>query len=168
MIVMNNYYFTEMTEDYLEDVLQIYTHYVLHTTATFHTQPLTRGEMKEMVCSPDPKYKTFVLLDKNRVSGYVLLTRHKPREAYDETAEVTIYLDPSCKTKGLGSLALSHIEEYARTQPLHTLVATICGQNEASIRLFEKNGYTKCAHYKEVGKKFGQRLDILGYQKIIP
>lgn len=165
---MNDYCFTEMKEEYLKDVLQIYTHYVLHTTATFHTQPLTCEEMREIVFSADPKYKTFVLLAESQVHGYVLLTKHKPRAAYDESAEVSIYLDAACRGKGLGGFALSRIEEYARTQPLHVLIATICGENKSSIRLFEKNGYTKCAHYKEVGKKFGQRLDILGYQKIIP
>lgn len=164
---MDRYCFTEMTEDYLNDVLRIYTYYVLHTTATFHTKPLTRDEMKEIVFFATPVYKTFVIVAEQRVCGYVLLTRHKPREAYDETAEVTIYLDPACKSKGIGSLALSHIENYAKDQQLHVLLAIICGQNEASIRLFEKNGYTKCAHYQEVGKKFGQRLDIVGYQKII-
>lgn len=164
---MDTYHFIEMAEDYLDDVLRIYTHYVLHTTATFHARPLTREEMRELVFFRDPKYKAFVILAENRFCGYVLLTRHKNREAYDETAEVSIYLDPACKGKGLGRLALAHIEEYAKKQQLHVLVAIICGANNDSINLFEKNGFAKCAHYKEVGKKFGQRLDIVGYQKII-
>jgi phosphinothricin acetyltransferase len=25
----------------------------------------------------------------------------------------------------------------------------------------------KCAHYKEIGKKFGQLLDVVAYQKIM-
>ncbi len=47
------------------------------------------------------------------------------------------------------------------------LVATICGENAASIGVFAKNGYEKCAHYKEVGQKFGQLLDVVAYQKIL-
>ncbi len=164
---MEKYYLHEMHEKYLDEVLQIYTHYVLHTTATFHARPLTRQEMRELVFFDSDKYKTFVICEDAEVSGYVLITQHKKREAYDGTAEVTVYLKPMCTGQGLGSMAIKFIEEYAKKQGLHVLVSTICGENEASIRLFEKNGYNKCAHYKEVGEKFGQLLDVVAYQKII-
>ena len=164
---MEKYYFQEMKEEYLDKVLQIYTHYVLNTTATFHSQPLTREGMKEIVFFDSEKYKTFVICAEDEICGYVLITQHSKREAYDGTAEVTVYLSPIFLGRGLGSMAISHVEDYAKKQKFHVLVATICGENEASIRLFSKNGYVKCAHYKEVGQKFGQQLDIVAYQKII-
>jgi phosphinothricin acetyltransferase len=58
-------------------------------------------------------------------------------------------------------------EEFAQRTGIHVLIVTICGENNMSIKLFEKNGYFKCAHYKEVGKKFGQWLNVVAYQKII-
>ncbi|MBP2654732.1 MAG: hypothetical protein H6Q73_2301 [Firmicutes bacterium] len=164
---MKRYCFYEMEEKYLDDVLQIYMYYVLNTTATFHSRQLTKDEMREIVFFSSEKYKTFVICDADTVWGYVLLTQHKKREAYDATAEVTIYLNKDIIGKGIGSRAIQHVENYAKRHEFHVLVATICGQNEKSIRLFEKNGYFKCAHYKEVGQKFGQMLDIVAYQKII-
>ncbi len=164
---MSKYYFRAMDERYLDTVLQIYTYYVLNTTATFHARPLTREEVREIVFFASERYKTFVICADEEVCGYVLLTQHKKREAYDGTAEVTIYLQPDFIGKGIGSLAIGHIEEYARKQKLHVLVATISGENEKSIRLFANNGYTKCAHYREVGQKFGRLLDVVAYQKII-
>jgi phosphinothricin acetyltransferase len=156
-----------MKEDYLDAVHQIYTHYILNTTATFHARQLSREEMRKIVFSDSDKYKTFVVLDADQVCGYALISQHKNREAYDETAEISIYLQTGYAGKGLGSFALKHVEDYARQQQLHVLIATICGENEASIRLFSQNGYEKCAHYREVGQKFGQRLDIVAYQKIL-
>lgn len=164
---MKEYYFCEMKEEYLDKVLQIYLYYVLNTTATFHSRLLTREEMKEIVFFNGERYKTFVICLEDDICGYVLISQHKKREAYDSTAEITIYLKPDFVGKGIGSMAVQYIEEYAKKQKLHVLVATICGENEASIQLFEKNGYVKCAHYKEVGQKFGQLLDIVAYQKII-
>ncbi|MBP2635498.1 MAG: hypothetical protein H6Q72_1405 [Firmicutes bacterium] len=164
---MKKYYFHEMKEEYLDEVLQIYTYYVLNTTATFHSQPLKQEEMHEIVFFNSEKYKTFVICEETELCGYVLITQHKKREAYDRTAEVTIYLKPAYIGKGLGSMAVNYIEEYAKIQGLHVLVATICGQNEASIRLFKNSGYAQCAHYKEVGQKFGRLLDVVAYQKII-
>lgn len=164
---MAEYSLVAMHEDYLDAVLQIYTHYVLHSTATFHSRPPAADEMREMVFSDNPKYKTFVILKQDAVCGYVLTAQHKKREAYDATAEVSVYLKPGAVHHGAGSLAAQYIEAYAKQQGIHVLVATICGQNEASIGLFKKNGYSQCAHYKEVGQKFGQLLDIVAYQKII-
>lgn len=161
------YHFREMQEQYLDEVLQIYTHYVLNTTATFHARPLTREEMKALVLFDRERYRTFVICDGEEICGYVFIAQHKPREAYDGTAEVSVYLKPAYIGKGIGSLALKHIEEFAKQQNLHVLVATITGENEQSIGLFARNGYEKCAHYKEVGQKFGRLLDVVAYQKII-
>lgn len=159
--------FQEMQEAYLNEVLQIYSYYILNTTASFHMHIPTRKQMREMVFFNNVKYRTFVILDNKQICGYVLITKHKDREAYDATAEVTVYLKPEFVGKGIGSIAIKYIEEYAKKQGIHVLLAIICGQNEASIELCAKNGYNKCAHYKEVGQKFGQLLDIVAYQKII-
>ncbi|MDR3591334.1 MAG: GNAT family N-acetyltransferase [Negativicutes bacterium] len=164
---MRQYRFDEMKEEYLDEVLAIYSYYVLHTTATFHDRVLTAGEMREIVFFDSPRYKTFVIFDDGSLCGYVFIARHKNREAYDSTAEVSVYLRPGLGGRGIGSLAIKHIEEYARSQRLHALIATICGQNGESIRLFAKNGYRQCAHYLEVGRKFGQLLDVVAYQKIL-
>lgn len=164
---MNKIKFEEIQETHLTKVLEIYTYYVLNTTATFHAHALDLEEMRELVIFDNPKYKTFVLYDENTLCGYVILTQHKKREAYDVTAEVTVYLKHDYVGKGVGTLAVKFIEEFAKTKELHVLVATICGENSKSIRVFERNGYVKCAHYKEVGKKFGQFLDLVAYQKII-
>jgi phosphinothricin acetyltransferase len=69
--------------------------------------------------------------------------------------------------RGLGGRGAQFIEDVAKSNGIHVLVATICGENEASIRLFERNGYEKCAHFREVGKKFGRWLDVVAYQKIL-
>jgi L-amino acid N-acyltransferase YncA len=161
------YHFEEIREENLSKVADIYNHYILNTTATFHAHPLTVDEMREIVFFDNPKYKTFVIFDDHDLYGYLIITQHKKREAYDGTAEVTIYLKPGYTGKGIGSVALRYAEEYAQKYHLHVLIATICGENNTSIKLFEKNGYFKCAHYKEVGRKFGQLLDVVAYQKIL-
>lgn len=164
---MNNYRLEELKDGQLKEIMEIYNHYVMNTTATFHAKQLNLEEMKEHVFFDNPKYKTFVIFDNDNLCGFVVLTHHKKREAYDGTAEVSIYLKPNFIGRGLGSFAVRHIEDVAKRSGIHVLIATICGENNKSIKLFENNGYTKCAHYKEVGKKFGQLLDVVAYQKII-
>lgn len=159
--------FVEITESYLPQVLEIYNHYIQNSTATFHIQPLTLEEMRRIVFFTDPRLKTYIALDREKLTGYCILGRYKEREAYDITAEVTIYLHPKYTGRGIGSQALKFIERLARQNQFHSLLSGICGENSASIKLFEKNGYTSCAHYQEVGKKFGRLLDLVYYQKLL-
>ena len=159
--------FEELHEEHLPAVLDLYNYYVQKTICTFHTEPLTQSKFRELVFFDSPRYRTFVALDGNELCGYVLLTQHKKREAYNETAEVTLYLKPEHIGKGIGSQALEYIEAFARNAGLRVLVATICGENDRSIRVFERNGFQKCAHYREIGRKFGQLLDVVAYQKIL-
>ena len=164
---MSEVIFEKMQEEDLAEVLQIYNHYVVNTAITFHTQELRPEEMKGLVFFTNSRYQTFVANLDGKICGYVFLAQFKKREAYDATAEVSVYLKPGYEGKGIGALAIRKIEEHARSNGFHVLVATISGQNEASIRLFERNGFEKCAHYKEVGNKFGQWLDIVAFQKIL-
>lgn len=164
---MAEFIFQEITENQLPAALEIYNHYIANTITTFHIQPLGLREMHRLVFFKDPRYRTFAILDQKTVCGYVSLHRFRVREAYDGSAEISIYLRKDYVGRGLGNLALHHIEAVARKNKIHVLIATICGENERSINAFRKNGYIKCAHFKEVGKKFGHLLDSTCYQKIL-
>ncbi len=164
---MNNIEFKELTPEELPAVLEIYNHYVLNSTATFHVHPLSLQEMKSLIFFDDPKYKTFVILSSGAICGYAYISRFKPREAYDGTAEATVYLKSEYTGRGIGAEAIRFMEQIAKEQNIHVLLAVITDGNNASIKAFEKNGFVKCAHYREVGRKFGQQLDVVAYQKIL-
>lgn len=159
--------FVEINESYLPKVREIYNYYIQNTTATFHIQPVTLDEMRRIVFYSDPRFKTYLIFDHDQLCGYCILARYKEREAYSITAGASLYLHPEFTGKGIGSEALKFLESLARQNGFHSLIGGICLENTASIKLFEKNGYTKCAHYKEIGKKFGRLLDIVNYQKIL-
>ncbi len=159
--------FEELQQKHIGGVLDIYQYYIVNTTATFHTNTISTKEMEELVFFDNPKYKSFVMTEDGELCGYVILSPHKKREAYSGSAEIAVYLKQDKLGCGLGGLAVNFIEDYARTKDVHVLIATICGENNRSIRVFEKNGFFKCAHYKEVGQKFGRLLDVVAYQKIL-
>ncbi|CAM4452699.1 L-amino acid N-acyltransferase YncA [Paenibacillus endophyticus] len=76
-------------------------------------------------------------------------------------------MDPDHVGKKVSTAAIRFLETQARELGFHVLVATICTKNERSIRMFERLGYEKSAHFKEIGNKFGRWLDIASYQKIL-
>jgi L-amino acid N-acyltransferase YncA len=166
-LLASGLHFAEITDEHLAGVLDIYNYYVLNTTVSFHTEPQSLAQMRQSVLNGDPRFKSYVLLRDGELQGYVLITRHKNKEAYDTSGEVSIYLKPGCGGQGLGGQSLRFIEERAAGLGFHVLVATVCADNEPSRRLFARHGYEQSALFKEIGRKFGRWLDIVSYQKII-
>lgn len=164
---MSTILFKELEESDIPLLINIYNHFVMHTTASFHTEPVAIPEFMESVVHPNPRYQTYVITLDGNLQGYVQVMPHKKKQAYNTTGEVTIYLHPECVGKGIGTAAIQHIEAVAKERGFHSLIATICADNKPSIHSFSKNGYTQCAHFREVGFKWGKFLDIVTYQKII-
>ena len=164
---MKNLIIEELKEEHLPQVLDIYTYYVINSTATFHKHIPAIDEMRDIVFFDNDRHKSYIIKDGGAVCGYAILAKYGKREAYDNTAEVTVYLSNDCIGKGIGSEAVSFLEEAAKEKGFHALIAIICGENDKSIALFERCGYFKCAHYKQVGMKFGRLLDVVCYEKII-
>jgi len=157
--------FSPVTEDDLDSIKEIYDYYILNTTATFHGEAITVPELKEFLSVDHPKYPSFVLREGDETIGFCFTTRYKKRQAYDRTAEVSIYLRPEYTGHGIGVAALRRLEDAAEHSGIRVLVGTLCAENRASIRLMERCGYTRSAHLKSVGEKFGRVLDVVIYQK---
>ncbi len=160
--------FLPTTDADVDALLPVYNHYVRTDTATFHTEEIDAATFRSLLFPGYPRYDSWVIWSGEKRLGYVILARYKPREAYNGSAEVTIYLDPAYPRQGVGSAALAFVEARARERGFHNLLAIICGENTASIRLFEKFGYSQCAHYHQVGRKFGRWLDVVSYEKLLP
>jgi L-amino acid N-acyltransferase YncA len=140
--------FSPVTNTDLEAILAIYNGYILNSAVTFHSENLSEQDLEEFLFVSHPKYPSFLIKDNDEMIGYCFLTRFKKRQAYDRSAELSIYLKPEFTGKGIGLVALNHLEAAAKKAGIHVLVGTICGENHASIRLMEKSGYSKCAHLK--------------------
>ena len=158
---------TELREDDFGIVKDIYDHYILTSTATFHTNEISIPELKEVIPVGHPIYKSFLIKQGEKVCGYCYISQHKKRQAYDRTAEVTLYLKPDFTGKGIGKEVLFRLEDIAKQNNICVLIGVITGDNFGSIALFEKCGYEKCANFRKVGVKFNRILDVVAYQKIL-
>jgi L-amino acid N-acyltransferase YncA len=151
----------------LQTVKAIYDHYILHSTATFHTDPVSLEELKSIIPVAHPKYRSFMVYADGEICGYCYLSRYKPRQAYDRTAEITVYLKEDFTGKGIGIKIMNYLESVALQNNISVLMGIITLENQMSVKLLEKCGYEKCAHFKKVGQKFDRILDVVAYQKII-
>jgi L-amino acid N-acyltransferase YncA len=159
--------FEEVTEPDFKIIKEIYDYYIEHSTATYYTEKISIEELKEFIRCGDKKYKSFLIKAENKCCGFCYFGQYKKRQAYDRTAEISIYLKPESTGKGIGSIALPFLETMARDNGISVLIGIISGDNENSIKLFERNGYEKCGHFRQIGEKFNKILDVVSYQKII-
>ena len=159
--------FREIKEQDFPVIKEIYDWYIAHSTATFHTEPILIAQLKEFIFINHPLYKSYLVFNGDELAGYCFLTYYKNRQAYNRTAEVTIYLKADYCHKGIGLKALDFLEQRAAANGLKNLIGIISGDNEGSIALFEKAGYLKCAHFRKVGEKFDKVLDVVAFQKEI-
>lgn len=145
----------------LDAARAIYNHWVETSTATFHQQPLDAAAFEAEVSFGDPRYGAWGVDDASGLAGYVVLAPYKSRCSYQDTAEVSVYLRPDARGRGYGREAVDTAVWRARQSGFHALLATVCAENAASLRLFAACGFEKVAHLREVGRKFGRLLDVV-------
>lgn len=156
-----------MERKWLDDARRIYQWYVDNSTATFQIGPSSVAEMESLLFFPSARYGSFAALSGGEVVGYGIVTQFKKREAYDSTAEITIYLDHRFTGRGLGKKMAGYLEGFAREKGFHSLIAIVSGENTASCALFSRLGYAECARYHEVGRKFDRWLDVVCFELIL-
>ena len=159
--------YVEASEQDLDRMLDLYNHYIENTSILFDDRPVSLEEFSTRVYIKHSTYKTFLIQQDNEFCGFCFLTRFRKKRAYDKTAEVGVYLRLDFTRKGLGQEILSYLEAIAREQGIEVLIASISGENVASLSLFRKLGYEQYAHYKKVAEKFGRKMDLVEFQKIL-
>ena len=156
----------QATRQDLPGITAIYNEAVLNTTATFDTQPKTEAEQDTWFEEHGDRHPVLVATLDGQVVGWASLSRWSDRCAYAETAEISVYVLAEQRGHGIGAQLTSAIDQEARRLGLHSLIARIVEGNQASLRLCEKAGFKMVGVLREVGLKFGRRLDVNLLQKI--
>jgi len=164
-------------------ITEIYNQAIVHTVATFDTEPKEAHAMEPWFNRHGDSYPVFVAsVDQDEygspvtdnqdaldyVVGWASLSRWSDRSAYDRTAEVSLYIDESFQSRGIGRMLFKQLLDAAPRVGLHTLISRIAGENEVSIHLHRKFGFDHIGTMREVGFKFGRLLDVHLYQLILP
>lgn len=156
-------------EEDLPELLEIYNYEVLHGTATFDLHTKTLEERKVWFYEHNVGNHPLIVARKDgRAVGYASLSGYREKEAYAATVELSVYVSPDFRRQGIGSMLIERILEEARArEDIHTVISVITGENQGSMALHERFGFVFCGRMKEVGEKFGRKLDIINYQLMV-
>ncbi len=145
----------------------IQNHYVVHSTATFLTEPLTLEQRLAWLGGRSPEHPITVALDGGAVVGWAALGEFRSRPAYRHTAEFSIYVHQEHHRRGIGRALLADLVERARAAGHHALVGGCCSQSTAILGLLEASGFSRVAHFPEVGRKFDRWLDVVFMHRLL-
>ena len=132
-------------------ITNIYNEYVLHSVATFDTEPVQEEEMRARIAEISSRFPYFVYEEDKEITGYCYAHTWKERSAYRYTLETTVYLSPGHTGKGIGMLLMQRLIEACRENGYRALIACITEGNEASNILHERLGFKQVSHFTKVG-----------------
>jgi len=147
-----------------EAINAIYNHYVRTSAATFQVEEETKEEREEELRSRPNELPLIVLEADGEVVGWGTLSPFKSRCAYRDTIEISIYVRHNCHRRGYGRTIVQDLVERARAAGYHTILAASCEESVGSIGLLKSLGFAQVGRLRQVGSKFGRRLDVIYLQ----
>ena len=146
-------------------IAAIYDHHVRHGTASFDSAGPSAEQWSIKIDDVLGRGWPFLVAEAyGAVLGYAYATQFRDRPAYVHTCENSIYLAPDAIGRGLGSRLLAALIEAARACGFEQMIAVIGGGEAASVALHAKLGFVERGRMKDVGLKFGRKLDTVYMQ----
>jgi phosphinothricin acetyltransferase len=147
-------------------VHDVYGYFVAHTNVTFSTKNLSVEVYEKKIEITLETYPFFILEVDDAPCGFAYAAQIRPHEAYQWTAEATIYIMPDApKRKGLGKLLYRKLLNTLQSQGIQTVFGVITATNEPSIQMHLNMGFTKVGNFERMGNKCGEWLDVVWMQK---
>lgn len=155
------------TEPDLVRVTEIYSDAVVHGTASFEVEAPDIDTMRaRWVNLRDQDYPYFVYEQDGRVLGYAYAGAFRPRPAYKNTVEDSVYVDPKAQGQGIGRVLLGALIAACDTRGYREMIAVIGDSaSTASIELHRRMGFREAGTLYGVGYKRGRWLNSVYMQK---
>ena len=150
-----------------EAIRTIYNAEVTGSTVTFDLVPRTLDDQLAWLEARSGAMAVLVAEHEGEVVGFASLSPYRDRPAYATTVEDSVYVRSDQRGAGVGRLLLAELLDVAATRGFHTVMARIVGHHDASIALHRALGFEPVGIEREVGRKFGQWLDVMLMQRML-
>lgn len=155
------------TVDDAAAIEEIYAHYVETSTCTFQLERGTIDERRAWLTGRAAEHPVIVAEAGGEVVAWGALGAYNKRAGYRLTVENSIYVRDGVQRRGIGRLVLGALVDAARVHGRHTIIAAIAGNQPASLALHARFGFVEVGRMRELGLKFGRRIDVVYLQRML-
>lgn len=147
-------------------MLDIYAPYIENTSVTFETKRPTDAAFAQRVETYQLQHPWLLCEINGVVAGYAYASAYREREAYQWSAECSVYIHPDFRRRHVAQALYTALFELLRLQDYRNVYAVINLPNPSSVALHEQLGFTWFATYEQVGYKLGQWKNV-GWWRLI-
>lgn len=144
----------------VRSLLAIYNDYIENTTCTLELEPLSVEEFGARVEKIAERFPYFVYEENGEILGYAYLNDFNSRGGYRFTADLSLYVAPLARGRGIGRALYEEIERKAKEMGLCNIVSLITAENEASLAFHDKLGFERVARIDDIAHKFDRWIGL--------
>lgn len=153
--------------DDLPAINEIYNYYVARSTCTYQEAPESLESRHAWLARHGAQHPVTVAERDGQVVGWGAISPYHTRSAYRFTIENSVYVHHAYHRQGIGSAILDDLIARARNAGHRTIVAAIDASQDASVSLHVGHGFVVSGRLNQVGRKFGQWLDVVYMQLML-
>jgi L-amino acid N-acyltransferase YncA len=158
----------DASADDLPAILAIYNDVIATTTAVYRDDPTTLDDRQAWWQDRVAQgYPVVVADDDGAILGFASFGDFRAWPGYRFTVEHTVHVRSDCRGRGVGHTLMSALLTRGRALGKHVMMAGVDAENAGSIRFHARLGFKRVGHLREVGFKFGRRLDLVFLQRML-
>ncbi|PHN04740.1 GNAT family N-acetyltransferase [Flavilitoribacter nigricans] len=151
--------------DDLPAILDIVNHIILTTTTNYSYEPESLADRQAWLTRQQAADMPVIVAERDGILvGFGSYGPFRNKIGYRFTVEHSVYVHRDHHHLGIGQKLLEELIRLARAQGMHIMIAGVDTQNQGSFLFHQKMGFEPVAHFREVGFKFGQWLDLMFLQ----
>ena len=154
--------------DDLPDLLAIYNEVIATSTAIYTEQPATLDDRVTWWNARVAQgYPVLVATDSSGVIGFASFGDFRAWPGYRFTVEHSIHVRADRRGSGVGTTLMRVLLAKAAGLGKHVMIAGVDADNQASLQFHERLGFSRVAHFSQVGFKFERWLDLVFLQRFL-
>lgn len=146
-------------------ILDIYRPYILETAYTFEYEVPTLEAFQARFLTVTQEYPWLVWEEDGQILGYAYGDRAFERAAYQWDADLSVYLRPEARGRGIGRRLYEAVEDSLRRQGCRVAYGVVTDENRDSCAFHRAMGYRETARLERCGWKFGRWYGVIWFEK---
>lgn len=151
----------------LDAITRIYDEATVSGTSNCDLTPRTRERARRWFEEHVSPFAIWVAQLDDEIVGWTALSPYDPKPCFRRTATSSTYVFSADRGRGIGTALRRHLIAEARRRGFHSLVNRIFADNEVSVALTKKLGFSQVGYMHAIAEVGGETRDCVFLQLVL-